>query len=191
MFKIWDGLVATGENTYWIGNCNVAMEFLNFEASISLPEKTKLPGYVTPEEYRFCSAATGLTLSRGTQIASDVGGLIVVQIGSPHGHRYLNHAATMAWDTIRIPPGLTEQQIEDRKTGLTQYTYTTICSLERGAAVLGIYFEQAKLGFIYSPLTHDEARRIAPATMSQLGAEVRRLAREVGGSVRDVDLHVN
>jgi len=191
MFKIWDGLVATGENTYWIGNCDVAMDSLNFKASISLPEKTKLPDYITPEECRFCNAVTGLTLKRGTQIAGDVGGLIVVQIGSLYGHGYLNHAATIAWDTIRVPPGLSEQQIEDRNSGMTQYAYTTIRSLERGAAVLGVYFDQPKIGFIYSPITHDEAYKIAPATLEQMSEEVTRLAREIGGLVCDVDLHVS
>ncbi|MEZ5998889.1 MAG: hypothetical protein R3B98_09370 [Hyphomonas sp.] len=142
----------------FIGDAQVVRDVLNGEQSQSAQAFPNLG--IEGEEIRFHSAFHALFTDRGTQINRGVGGLPITVIASPYGHTYQGHAISVAWDTIDLAVGITPEQHVRQRAGETAWTYNVIDGSLRGVAVVGVALPQAGLGFVYSPISRDDAELI-------------------------------
>lgn len=164
LYKIWDGQISSGQPFQWIG------------------QKSLLAGLAeATDEMSFFDAFSQNAGVAAGNASQGVGGIFVVQLGSPYGHCYQTHASTICFDDIIVPPGITEQQQADRASGMMQYSYNCQATLDRGVAVVSAFFEQAQTGYIYAPLLQDDPIIVHPTSLSEICDRARLLARQLGG----------
>jgi hypothetical protein len=185
IFKIWAGEITSGQPVQWIGNSEPLVRLRENELLSQAPDG--LPE-TEHEEYRFVDAMRGIWLKPAAMAEHNVGGFFVAQLGSPNGHCYISHAASVCSDTVIMPPGLTEEQLADRASGMTEYKYNVQAPLERGVAVLAAFLEQLKTGYIYQPLIRDDPDKLSPATLMETCDKMTLLAQQAGGRISKVDL---
>lgn len=171
LYKIWDGRISSEQHFQWIGQKHLM---------VGLAE--------APDEISFFNAFSQNAGVAAGNASQGVGGIFVVQLGSPYGHCYVTHASTICFDEIVVPPGITEQQQADRASGMTEYNYNCQATLDRGVAVVSAFIKQAQTGYIYAPLLQDDPIIIHPASLSEICDRAKLLARELGGRISDVDV---
>jgi hypothetical protein len=133
--------------------------------------------------YAYQNVLTNLNLRQGTKLADGVGGVLVVQLGSPWGHTYANYGATTSWN-ITIDPALNDENDRARATGEKSFGFSITAPAERGVPVIGIYYEQAQAGVIYSPRQEDTPR-LRATSLEELSGEVKAIAESLGGIIID------
>lgn len=185
LYKVSDGQVNSGSDRYWIGDPRAASEvqrIMEIEEE-HIHAKLKDDEFFSPAEVAFTAAFMSLVLE---QRIPGVGGICFNCLGSEHGFCYQNVAEMYAWDPILIGAGFDpEARRAFERTGTTHYTYSTLSSQDRGVAVTGVFFQQADLGYVYSPLDPDlnEPTKFHPITLEELAEKVhdygKKLATEV------------
>jgi hypothetical protein len=182
LHKIWNGRTSANADKLWIGNPTAAQMFSELEESTRLPSNDD--GSFDPDKHRCRGAAHSMALAPAQYAAHGVGGAMIMLEASEQSHWYPNWAGTIWWDNIQLPGGLTDQQIADRQAGKTLYGYSTSSSKEEGIAVLGVYLDQPKLGFVYSPIECDEPIRFAATNLKQVSEEVKARGKRLKQSCR-------
>jgi hypothetical protein len=181
--RICDGVVSSGGKRYWIGNSQPIQRLRVMEEAIVVPTST--PSIWLLEEFRFRQAMQNLLLEPAVHAESKVGGLVIQLLASPFGHCYEHFAFQKNWDVIELPQGVTPQQLENRATGMTQFSCQTVGSFYRGVAVVGAFIEQAEVGFIYRPIEEDLPEKLYPCTGEQIAKRVTSYAIEMGGFLNE------
>jgi hypothetical protein len=170
LVKLWDGHVAQGADRYTLGDAS-PLERL---PDVSKYDRDgKLPPHV-----RFQVSFIELFHNEGHHVAPTVGGFPVVRGATPAAHEYIDHHATIAWDTIQWPGGVTAEQAADRASGGTMFNYN--CLVPRGgdAGVLGFYLPQPRMAFVYAPLLQDEAFVLREVSYKNASSEISRIAQQ-------------
>lgn len=147
--RIWNGVISENLSRTSIGTRHLEDQLDHIAASAP---KHALP--IRSDEENAFHFALGQLFS-GVLIAEGVGGFHVLMQGTPYGHCYLSHAGATAWDRINIGEPVTAQQLEDRRTGMTQWAYQVMGPSPYGVAVLGAAVPDAGTGYIYAPLVEE------------------------------------
>ena len=171
LIKISDGSVFEGAEFYWIGNANAALDFSGFR--MEHPVATNLPDYFTQEESNFQSAFWHF-LKEG--VRHGVGGAAINCLCSEYGHCYQSHAGVFSWDTIVIGRDDPTAREQLNKTGMYTFGYNVCSPPTRGQAVLGLYFDQSRTGYLYQPLRADEATKVPNTSVSDFSEMVAHAA---------------
>jgi hypothetical protein len=188
--RIWEGTISCSLDETCIGERNLL--------SGVLKQESDSPRSVVPNEFedegRFLFGFH--KLYNGLYVSKSVGGFGVMVTCSPYGHFYLDFGAITCWDTIQIPPGLTEQQLADRRSGKTSWNYSIIAPTLRGVGVVGALIADAGVGYLYSPLHQDspiECRFPRPTEHREHGLvqeefrkQIDDIADKVGGGIEDM-----
>jgi hypothetical protein len=149
LYKIADGQIHYGLDTYWIGSEEAAARVLDRfgKDEFVIPD---LPNGMTQEEYRFREAFKNAVYEKDLPNA---GGLIFDCIGTPGGYHYNSHAVVQAGGrmVLDITQDYTAQWAYENP-GMESYSLSLVSPNERSLAVTGAFFERSSLGFIYSPL---------------------------------------
>ncbi len=152
LYKIADGQIHYGLDTYWLGNEDAAARVLEgFEKDDRVIGE--LPNNMTLEEYKLRDAFKNAVYERESPYA---GGLVFDCIGTPGGYRYNNHAMVHAGEKMSLDIAFdnTAKPAYD-KPGPGSYSLSLVSPNERSLAVTGAFFERNNMGFIYSPLDPD------------------------------------
>jgi hypothetical protein len=182
LIRISGGKATVMEMGTFIGQPSVWEYLMKAERDIPLDESISRDEYSSPEEIRFQIAVNSLRIAPAEHASIGVGGFIITLLCSPHGHCYSGNLGVHAWDKISIPGGLTDAQIADRASGKTEYRYRILPPSRRGVAVVGAMLDQAKLGFVYSPLSvHSIPAAVTDATESRIRQLVDAEAEQQGG----------
>ena len=170
-YKIWNGQIARGGDSYWIGDGDAigVLEDLA-EEQISSPE---LPEYVAQQETKLFQAFFEILTNPAFPT---VGGLYFNLLASPVGHCYNNHAGSFSWDTVSLDRIPTQDYQDFVKGGTTSWQYSLTSAAQRGVGVTGAFLPQPSLGFVYNPLVNDYPLMIRDATLETVNAEVNRVA---------------
>jgi hypothetical protein len=135
------------------------------------------PVYGEVAEFTFQNAFLRLLRDRGTVVRSGVGGLPVLLLASPFGHTYLNYGTAVRFGGN-----------DDLHGGFGEWKFNLVPGKYRGVGVLGAVVPQASVGYLYKPLTQDEAERVQlPSNDSEAEklesfvTVVDRAAEELGG----------
>ncbi|KAF3999241.1 hypothetical protein [Glaciimonas immobilis] len=101
-----------------------------------------------------------------------VGGALINCVCSEYGHCYQNRAGASAWGNIVVADAasLTSEQL--KKTGMYNFSYNVCTPIERGIAMVGLFFDQSNIGFIYDPLHYDEPIKIKNTNVIDFSALV-------------------
>jgi|GEM_PF-6275502 len=152
LYKIADGQIHYGLNTYWLGSDEAAKRVLEqFEKDDRVIGE--LPNNVTLGEYKLRDAFKNAVYEMDPPHA---GGLIFDCIGTPGGYRYNNHAMVHAGDRMSLDIAFDNTaKLANDKPGSESYSLSLVSPNERSLAVTGAFFERNNLGFIYSPLDPD------------------------------------
>jgi hypothetical protein len=151
--RIWNGNVSEHLDTTCIGDRDLRVELDKKEVEGRLPT---VPSWFE-DELRFANAFK--ELFSGLYVSKGVGGFVIMVACSPKGHYYIPHGGVMAWDEIVIGQPVTERQLANRKSGMTQWGYFSEGPSKRGVGVVGCIIEDAKIGYIYSPLRMDKPQK--------------------------------
>ncbi len=183
LYKIADGQIHYGLDTYWLGNEDAAARVLEeFEKDDRVIGE--LPNNMTLEEYKLRDAFKNAVYEKELPHA---GGLIFDCIGTPGGYRYNSHAMVHAGDrmALDITQDYTAQWAYEN-SGMESYSLSLVSPNERSLAVTGAFFERNNMGFIYSPLDPDldlkgekvlgKPEAIYPVTLKGFVNEVARYA---------------
>jgi hypothetical protein len=168
LVKIADGKVFEGHDLYWIGNQNSATNLSRLEL---VPIKGESGSdYYSLEERLFTRRFH--TYLEKTQDES-VGGMVINCLASPLGHCYQDHLGAYV-ERITIPDPLApELRAEMNKAGMNgYYKYAVLTGPHRGVAIVGVYFEQAGVGFVHDPLACDDPQRVPARTQREFHAAV-------------------
>ena len=148
--RIWDGHISSSQEQVCIGQRDLLSDLLKQESDV--------PRSVVPSKFEkevpFSSAFR--KLFNGLYVSDSVGGFGVMVTCSPHGHCYSSFGGVTVWDTIVISQGLTEQQLADRRSGMTQWSYNVSGPKLRGVGVVGAIILDGGIGYIYTPFQKDE-----------------------------------
>ncbi|MEW6143604.1 MAG: hypothetical protein AB1598_01155 [Thermodesulfobacteriota bacterium] len=149
LYKIADGQIHYGLDTYWIGSEEAAARVLDRFGKDDLVI-SELPNSMTQEEYRFREAFRNAVYEKDLPHA---GGLIFDCIGTPKGYSYNNYAVVHTGDrmALDITEDYTARWAYDNH-GMESYSLSLVSPKERSLAVTGAFFERSNTGFIYSPL---------------------------------------
>lgn len=181
--KVWEGKVSEPVAEAWIGHSDIASELL------SLAPKTieGVQGLSASQDqigfYGYQNALTNLNLQQGTKLSDGVGGVLVVQLSSPWGHCYANYAGATSWE-IQIDPALQVENDRARATGEKSFGFSIAATPERGVPVVGIFYEQAGAGVVYSPM-HEDTPRLEAISLEELSMKVSDIAKSLGGITTD------
>jgi hypothetical protein len=166
LMRISGSQVSEGQDLYWIGSPASA----NALARMELPEIQGESGgeYFSLEERRF----TRRFHSYVDQVTdASVGGMVINCLASPYGHCYQDHLGAYV-DQVVIPdpvePSLRQRVNSAGMNGY--YKYAVLTSPERGLALVGTYFEQARIGFIHEPLVRDDPEKIEAQDQNEFQA---------------------
>lgn len=183
LYKIADGQIHYGLDTYWLGSEAAAGRVLEeFEKDDRVIGE--LPNNMTLEEYKLRDAFKNAVYEKELPHA---GGLIFDCIGTPGGYRYNNHAMVHAGERMSLDIAFdnTAKPAYD-KPGSESYSLSLVSPNERSLAVTGAFFERNNMGFIYSPLDPDldlkgekvlgKPEAIYPVTLKGFVNEVARYA---------------
>jgi hypothetical protein len=185
LYKIWNGMVSSGQERYWIGDARAENLILGGE-----DEQLEIEGAddLLTEQARLFRRFDQLTTGPASLASLGVGGFVVVQLGSPDGYCYVQHTTVAATDTVSFPGGLTAEQIRDRETGKTEYRYNIIYPLERGVGIVGAYLPQTETLYTFDPLsTSDDAMKDTGIKLSEASALVKARVVASGGKVSSID----
>ena len=170
--KVHNGIISEGHHVYWIGDEDAARLFSRYELR-------PLPGevggeYYTLEERQFARKFREFIASRSSPA---VGGLVVEALASTHGHCYTDCMEAYV-ETVTIPdplePALRQAM---NKAGMNGYYSCAVLNpVDRGEAVVGMYFEQAEIGYVHAPLVHDDAIKINAPNEREFQALVRSMS---------------
>jgi hypothetical protein len=183
IFRILDGQIMQAETGTFIGDGATWAYIRSLETSLPIDGEFGTDEYSSPEERRFDRAATRLRFAPAEHASAGVGGFLIPMLCSPYGHCYTSEAGVHAWDEVHIPGGLTPQQIADRASGQTQFSYHMIAPRRRGVAVVGAFLEQAQVGYIYSPMRLQGVQSITSATLQLMHELVEAEAETCGGQL--------
>jgi hypothetical protein len=152
--RIWEGRISGHLNQTCIGQRDLLPALLALEADV--------PQGMVPHQFEkevpFSSAFR--KLFNGIHISGGAGGFGISTVCSPFGHCYSGFGGVVSWDTVVISAdgsgGVSEQQLEDRRSGMTQWGYNISEPKLRGVGVVGAIVPDAGVGFIYSPFQQDD-----------------------------------
>jgi len=151
--RIWEGRISASLDQACIGQRDLLSTLLTIEE--------KAPRVLVPHEFEeeslFSSAF--YRLFNGMYISESAGGFGIKATCSPYGHYMSGFAGSTAWDTVSVGRSDTERQVEDRRSGMTQWAYHISGPKLRGVAVVGATVLDAGIGFIYNPIQQDEPIR--------------------------------
>lgn len=180
------GRIGCGNGPYFLGEAKVADRVYK-EASVQLEKEPvgfdfKDGEYGSVEESSLKSSFQSL-FSNGPKVEEGVGGIPVCLLASPYGHTYDSYSVAMAWNkTISSNPifaSVISEQNERALAGETEWKYGTVSPVTRGVPVVGCYFEQLNLGFIYLPLTSETPFLIKDVDIGSFADTVEWKAREL------------
>ena len=155
--RIWEGTISANLDQTCIGDRVLLAQLLEREAEVPI----QIVPHRLDGENRFARAF--MQLFDGIYVSGEVGGFAVIANCYPGGHYYCHHTAVIAWDKIVGGQAVTQQQLAERKSGMTQWAYSSNGSSLRGVAVAGCLIEDAGIGYIYSPLRADEPMEWRPS----------------------------
>lgn len=183
LYRIGEGEIACGLDRYWIGDEAVAREVHSLMDKQPRAPANQLPDFIHEEEGPLVFAFS--TLIRETR-SPVVGGLAINCLGSSYGHCYMDTAGVISWDTGTLPMTPEDEEIHRQlaRTGTVSFRWNVIAPEARGVAIIGAFFEDGDLGFIYSPLERDEAKKYHPITREDLTAKVKERAEANLGNSR-------
>lgn len=145
MLKVWqDGEVLERSDRLRIGEQEAVNCLDDFNA--------RFIEHIPDSENRFMFAVAMLAAQPAGLANIAVGGFLITLLASPIGHGYQDVVGVTVSDTIQGGQALTEAQLADRASGMTQYQYRIIAGFWRGAAIVGAYIDQPRLGYLYHPL---------------------------------------
>ncbi|MFC3127241.1 hypothetical protein ACFOD4_19410 [Pseudoroseomonas globiformis] len=150
--RVWDGLVSEPLPQTCIGDGAILPEVLR----VFRPTDD---GKENADTFRadFLNVFTNNRIHLGT----GVGGFPLCLEAGPDGHVYKRHHFHFTWKPIVFIPGVTIYEDEnDLQTGDWSFHHAAIASDAPAAAVIGVAVPQAKVGFIYSPLTMDDPVKV-------------------------------
>ena len=165
---------------------------LDIVRDLEAKEAQLRPGFIPgiqPGELKFRSAFRELMGESGVTFNAEVGGVPNVLVCRPGDHHYEPHAGVTLWDTITIGVPETEDQLNDRASGKTQWKYAAHTARLSGVGVTGLRLQDAGIGFIHSPLASDDAvkvklEKVNEAEQSTEFQEIlERIAEATGGGV--------
>lgn len=185
--RIWDGLISDDLPYVCIGKREIQKKLFEYKIDFTKNVTRKLGPH--SDEHHFVDAFH--TLFSGVYIDDGVGGFPIFATCSPYGHCYNSTAIMSAWDPVLFNVPSTDQQLADRASGMTQWSFNVQAPKRRGAAVLGAAVVDAGVGYIYSPLESDDpikwnfkrpnAQSEVGEILSKLSLDVERWAEILGG----------
>lgn len=183
LIKISGERASEGQDFYWIGSPTAAGEL----ARLELPAVQGESGgeYFSIEETRFT-----YRFHQYIKHATDpsVGGMVINCLASPYGHCYQNHYGAYV-DQVTIPdpvePSLRQRMNDAGMNGY--YKYAVMTPAERGLALVGTYFEQARIGFIHEPLIQDDPEKVEAEDQNEFQAILAGRSKSRGDYVSERD----
>ncbi len=145
--RIWDGNISSNLDQTCIGQRDLLSAILAQEGAAQL----SIIPHPFEDEVPFSTAFR--KLFNGIYVSDGVGGFGITTICSPYGHCYSNYGGVSTWDVVSIRQGVTEEQLADRRSGKTQWSYNINGAKLRGVGVVGALIPDAGIGYIYAPIT--------------------------------------
>lgn len=145
--KIWDGYISSDLDQAYIGQDDLIPTFIR--------QEDEIPQSIVPHEYedefRFTRAFG--SLFDGIQVSDSAGGFNIMALCFPAGHSYQPSAGVAVWGSGREDSA--EEQLANRRSGMTQWGYQILPPKLRGVGVVGAIVPNAGIGYIYAPLSED------------------------------------
>jgi len=184
LIKISGERVSEGQDFYWIGSPAAAAAL----ARLELPAVQGESGgeYFSIEETRFTHR-----FHHYIKHATDpsVGGMVINCLASPYGHCYQDHFGAYLIGPVTIPdpvePSLRQRMNDAGMNGY--YKYAVMTPAERGLALVGTYFEQARIGFIHEPLVQDDPEKVEARDQNEFQAILAGWSKSRGDYVSERD----
>ncbi|MDZ4109741.1 MAG: hypothetical protein U1E18_09110 [Brevundimonas sp.] len=107
-------------------------------------------------ERELMNAFNYIFLARRGELPDGVGGVPITLLASPLGHTYQACSSAFSWDVIDLKVGVTDDQLYDQISGMTEWRYSIQCPTQRGSAVVSLYLPQARAGYVFDPINFDE-----------------------------------
>lgn len=177
LYKIAGGEIHYGLDTYWIGSEGAVSRVLK-EIEKKEPVTEALPRGMTPEEKRFREAFRKVVSGRSEPRA---GGLVFDCIGSGGGYYYNTQADVHTGGGMSI--GISFDYSPGTGYQRPGSELSLVSPNGRSLPLAGAYFEESRLGYIYSPLDpHMGGSRpgspeaVYPVTLKGFVSEVERHA---------------
>jgi hypothetical protein len=182
LFKIKDNKISESQSSHWIGDSDIVNSFNNCSNIVdkSVDNILKLNPNLTDcrtPEIQFFSAISHFFAT--PTISNEVGGFATNLLGSPYGHCYQMRAGVCMPGPMVIGEGPPHPDTPPQ--GGDRYAYHFLAPNYRGVAIVGAFFEEANLGFIYNPLEWDHPKRMRNTTTQAVQEEIDLLAAKAGG----------
>lgn len=173
LVKVAGGQISAPQDVHWVGNPEIiaAMRFSAENTRESLDRTRKSNPKIKfeiSEESEFINSFTSI-LMESCQISQDVGGFVMNLLASPYGHCYQDHAGV----SVVGPFYLGGQPHPDEPSGGNRYGYNFLSGHYRGVGIAGIFMEEARVGYIYDPLTLDQPIKIGNTSLACFQDELK------------------
>jgi hypothetical protein len=171
LYAIKAGQKYFGSDRYWLGDGRGASKLQNIldaESDIQVPEQE----YCTTAEIKLRLAFLDLVCERRMP---GIGGVPVFCLGSREGFAYENHAGFFGYGTVNIPETAEQQELRlalERSGMGPTYSFSVTASRHRGTATIGVFFPQAEMGYLYSPIDYDQPKKFYPISLDELQKQV-------------------
>ena len=173
LVKISAAHVSEGQDMYWIGNADSARLLARLEVQHAVGESGG--EFFSLEETRFTRRFHEYIGRSGDR---DVGGMGINCLASPFGHCYQDHCGVSA-DELTIPDPLSPalRASLDKAGTNGYYKYAVVTSPQRGDALVGVYFEQAGIGYVHQPLLLDDPEKVEVTSQEEFQLLIGQRAR--------------
>lgn len=178
--KVVNGKISDPLELSWIGD-SAAVD----KTKSSKTTAFDLPDYISQDEMNFIRGFQA-ALQEHKMLTDSAGGMPIVHLSSPFGHTYQDlHVSTLGGEITIGPAGISPLSQAARSEYQFDYTVVVVTPRERGAAVIGSFFSEAHVGYIYSPIEADEPEKLIDISLEELREVLSERARSLGGVVVD------
>lgn len=182
IFKIKNDKISESQIYHWIGDSDIVNSLNNYSDTFdkSVDSVLKMNPNSTDcrtPEIQFLSAISCFFAT--PTISNVVGGFATNLLGSPYGHCYQMLGGVHMPGPMVIGEGPAHPDTPPQ--GGDRYAYNFLAPNYRGVAIVGAFFEEANLGFIYNPLEWDHPKRMRNTTTQAVQEEIDLLAAKAGG----------
>jgi hypothetical protein len=178
--KIACGRVTDALSVGWIGDSQAIKKTVSSEKF-----DVELPDYMSQGEAEFTYGFIK-ALGERKMLSDFAGGIPIVHLASAIGHTYQDYMNWSLGGTMLLTRhGFDPKSVAERTNHQYDFTMHVIAPDGRGVAVLGLYFVEARCGFIYSPIETDNPDKLTELDIDQFRTVVNDKAHSLGGVIVD------
>lgn len=181
--KISSGSISGSQQFQWAGDHELVGKL-----TAAMEQTRENPNSYVDEEATFLTAFSNILL-QNVRPTTVTGGMPINLFASPCGHTYQAMAFSCMNRPIRL--GKPEAEQEAHLGGGDVYRGRVVNTDFRGAGVVGIFFDEGNVGYVYSPLEWDDPLHLNSTSEEHVRAEVEKCCERLGGVRGVISLEQN